>query len=67
MFELVHGERVRTTTVCKFYKHELTGHQKACRKRLITLLEFSLRISLSPDGSMHNWDYKHAVARSKLF
>ena len=33
---------------------------------LIMLLGFSLGLLFNPDGSVHNWNYNPAVARSEL-
>jgi hypothetical protein len=44
----------------------LIRHQKACRKKTDHAARVQSRLAFNPDGSLHNWDYNPAVARSEL-
>ena len=44
----------------------LIRHQKSCRKKVDHAARVQSRLAFNPDGSMHNWNYNPAVARSEL-
>ena len=44
----------------------LIRHQKSCRKKADHTARVQSRLSFNPDGSVYNWDYNPAVARSEL-
>jgi hypothetical protein len=44
----------------------LIRHQKSCRKKTDHVARVQSRLAFNPDGSVHNWNYNPAVARSEL-
>ena len=77
IYETVNGQKVRTAAICKMCKSKLSArssagtshlirHQKSCRKKVDHAARVQSRLSYNPDGSVHNWDYNPAVARSEL-
>ena len=73
----MNGQKVRTAAICKMCKSRLSArsstgtghlirHQKSCRKKVDHAARVQSRLSYNPDGSVHNWDYNPAVARSEL-
>ena len=41
-------------------------HQNSCRKNVDHAARIQCRLAFNPDGSVHNWNYNPAVARSEL-
>ena len=44
----------------------LKRHQESCMQKTDQRARVQSRLAYNPDGSVHNWDYKSDVARSKL-
>lgn len=77
IYEVLNGNRVRTNAICRMCKAVLSArsaagtghlirHQKSCRKKTDHAARVQSRLAFNPDGSVHNWDYNHVVARSEL-
>ena len=77
IYETMNGRKIYTKVTCKMYKHTLSArsnagtghlkrHQKSCRQKTDQAARVQSKLAYNPDGSMHNWDYKPDVARSKL-
>ena len=73
----MNGNKIQTTTIYRMCKVVLsarsaagTGHlisyQKSCRKKVNHAARVQSRLAFNPDGSVHNWNYNHAMARSEL-
>ena len=73
----MNGQKVRTVAIYKMYKSRLSArsaagtshlirHQKSCRKKVDHAARVQSRLSFNPNGSVHNWNYNPAVARSEL-
>ena len=45
---------------------DVIRHQKSCMKNVDHAVRVQSRLAFNPDGSMHNWNYNPAVARSEL-
>jgi hypothetical protein len=77
IFEIVNGREICTKATYKRCKHTLSArsnagighlkrHRKSCRQKTDQAARVQSRFAYNPNGSMHNWDYKPDVARSKL-
>jgi hypothetical protein len=77
IYEVVNGEKIRTKATCKMCRSTLSArsvastghlirHQKSCRQKTDHAARVQSRFAFNPDGSLHNWNYDPAIARSKL-
>jgi hypothetical protein len=77
IFENINGNKVRTHAIYKICRTTLTAkstadtghilrHQKSCKEKLDHAARVQSRLAFNPDGSLHNWNYDLAVARTEL-
>jgi hypothetical protein len=77
IYVVVNGNKIQTQAICRMCKAILSArstagtdhlirHQKAFRKKTDHADRVQSRLAFNPDGSLHNWDYNPAVARSEL-
>jgi len=77
IYENANGKKVCTKAICRICKQSFSArsnactghiirHQKSCRQKVDRAARVQSRLAFNPDGSVHNWDYKPAVARSEL-
>ena len=72
IYETVNGQKVQTAAICRLSARSSAGtghlirHQKSCRKKGDHAARVQSRLYFNPDGSVHNWDYNPAIARSEL-
>jgi len=77
VYETGNGRQIYTKATCKMCKHTLSArssadtghlkrHQKSCRQKSDQATRVQSMLAYNPDGSVHNWDYKPNIARSKL-
>ncbi|XP_066341187.1 zinc finger BED domain-containing protein DAYSLEEPER-like [Miscanthus floridulus] len=77
VYEKINGVDVRVRAICKMCRTVLnarsaagTGHilrhQKSCKQKLDNASRVQSRLAFNADGSLHNWNYDPAVARTEL-
>jgi hypothetical protein len=77
VFEKINGHDVRVRAICKTCRTVLSArsaagtghilrHQKSCKKILDHASRVQSRLAFNADGSLHNWNYDPAVARTEL-
>ena len=77
IYENVNGKKVCTKAICKICKNTLSArskagtghlkrHQVSCRQKANRAARVQSRLAFNSDGSVHNWEYKPAVARFEL-
>ncbi|XP_066316085.1 zinc finger BED domain-containing protein DAYSLEEPER-like [Miscanthus floridulus] len=77
VYETINGVDVRVRAICKMCRTVLSArstagtghilrHQKSCKQKLDNASRVQSRLAFNADGSLHNWNYDPAVARTEL-
>jgi hypothetical protein len=77
IFKEINGNKVRVQTICKLCRTTLSArsatgtghilrHQKSCKKKFDHGARVQSRLAFNSNGSLHNWNYDPAVARTEL-
>ena len=77
VYEKINGVDVRVRAICKMCRTVLSArstagtghilrHQKSCKQKLDNASRVQSRLAFNADGSLHNWNYDPAVARTEL-
>ncbi|XP_066368059.1 zinc finger BED domain-containing protein RICESLEEPER 2-like [Miscanthus floridulus] len=77
VYEKINGVDVRVRAICKMCRTVLSAraaagtghilrHQKSCKQKLDNASRVQSRLAFNADGSLYNWNYDPAVARTEL-